>query len=54
MTANVLTPNDNKSALIDIIKTYQPDIFVTLESDQKWQRHLDLLSETTSVRLIIE
>jgi endonuclease/exonuclease/phosphatase (EEP) superfamily protein YafD len=40
ITANVLAPNRNAKALIDLVKSYQPDILVTLESDEWWQSQL--------------
>ncbi|MGO3242996.1 MAG: endonuclease/exonuclease/phosphatase family protein, partial [Halomonas sp.] len=41
LIANVLTPNRQAQPLIDIIKQHQPDIVLTLESDQWWQDQLD-------------
>ena len=46
MTANVLTPNRNADSLIALVHAHQPDILVTLESDQWWQDRLDALSAT--------
>lgn len=43
LTANVLTPNRNASALIKLVRQHQPDILVTLESDQWWQDQLETL-----------
>lgn len=43
MTANVLSPNHNSEGLIELIREYQPDIFVTLESDAWWEERLDVL-----------
>src|SRR5690606_25377861 len=43
LTANVLTPNRKASQLLDMVRQYQPDILVTLESDQWWQDQLDTL-----------
>jgi len=43
LTANVLTPNHNAEGLLALIREHRPDIFVTLESDAWWQRHLDTL-----------
>ncbi|WP_227430012.1 endonuclease/exonuclease/phosphatase family protein [Psychrobacter sp. I-STPA6b] len=40
MVSNVLTPNDNTQALIDKVQQKQPDILMTLESDQKWEQAL--------------
>lgn len=42
MVSNVLTPNEQKQDLVDLVKEKQPDILITLESDQKWQ---DALSQ---------
>lgn len=46
MTANVLTTNRNADSLISLVRTHQPDILVTLESDQWWQDQLDILHDT--------
>lgn len=43
LTSNVLTPNRNAEALIGLVQKYRPDILVTLESDQWWERKLDVL-----------
>jgi endonuclease/exonuclease/phosphatase (EEP) superfamily protein YafD len=43
MTANVLTPNRNVKALIELVRENVPDILVTLESDLWWQAKLDIL-----------
>ncbi|MGD9260179.1 MAG: endonuclease/exonuclease/phosphatase family protein [Desulfobacterales bacterium] len=43
MTANVLTPNRNAKALIELVHENEPDIIVTLESDKWWQSRLDTL-----------
>lgn len=43
MTANVLSPNHNSDGLIALIREFEPDIFVTLESDAWWQERLDVL-----------
>lgn len=43
LTANVLAPNHNAEGLLTLIREHRPDIFVTLESDAWWQRHLDTL-----------
>lgn len=45
MVSNVLTPNDETHKLINLIKQKQPDILITLESDEKWQ---DALNEIES------
>lgn len=46
ITANVLTTNRNARALINQVQTHQPDILVTLESDQWWQDQLQELETT--------
>lgn len=43
MTANVLMPNRNAEALIELVREKAPDIIVTLESDVWWQERLDVL-----------
>ncbi len=40
LTANVLTPNRRADALIALVVKHQPDVLVTLESDQWWQDQL--------------
>lgn len=41
MVSNVLTPNDNTQALVELVKEKQPDILITLESDLKWEKALE-------------
>lgn len=43
LTSNVLTPNRNVDALIDLVRKHKPDVLVTLESDQWWQDNLNVL-----------
>lgn len=43
ITANVLTSNRNMESFLEIIRSNDPDLFVTLESDKKWEEKLDLL-----------
>lgn len=43
LAANVLEPNRNAEGLIALIRQYEPDIFVTLESNAWWQQRLDVL-----------
>lgn len=45
ITANVLTPNRNAQALLELVALHEPDILLTLESDQWWQDQLDTLEE---------
>lgn len=43
ITANVLKTNRNSDKLLALVDQYQPDILVTLESDQWWQDQLNVL-----------
>ncbi len=43
LIANVLTPNENYSGLLSLISDNNPDIILTLESDQSWQDALKIL-----------
>lgn len=46
ITANVLMTNRNARQLLNLVKQYDPDILVTLETNKWWESHLDSLSET--------
>lgn len=41
IVSNVLTPNNNTQALVDLVQEHKPDILITLESDKKWERALE-------------
>lgn len=43
LTSNVLTPNRHSDALISLVREHQPDVLVTLESDQWWEDKLSVL-----------
>lgn len=43
LTSNVLTPNRNADALIDLVNQHKPDVLVTLESDLWWEDKLSVL-----------
>lgn len=43
LTSNVLTHNRNADALLALVREHQPDILVTLESDQWWGDQLAVL-----------
>lgn len=45
ITSNVLQTNKNSAALIALVQQYQPDILVTLESDQWWEGQLAVLEQ---------
>ncbi len=47
ITSNVLMTNRDSTRLLSLIQTHQPDIVITLESDQWWQDRLDTLDEYT-------
>lgn len=46
ITANVLMTNKQASKLIHVVKQYQPDILVTLESDKWWEKALTPIEES--------
>ncbi|GAB3271791.1 endonuclease/exonuclease/phosphatase family protein [Parahaliea aestuarii] len=46
LTANVLTPNRQAHKLVALVEQHQPDILVTLESDQWWEDQLACLELT--------
>ena len=43
LTSNVLATNRNAEPLIELVKKHQPDVLVTLESDQWWEDRLGVL-----------
>ncbi len=43
LTANVLTQNRNTDGLIELVRENNPDVLITLESDEWWQSRLDIL-----------
>lgn len=43
MSSNVLMTNRNSAPLLELIYKHQPDIVITLESDQWWQDQLDTI-----------
>tara|TARA_B100001540_G_scaffold303181_1_gene311521 strand:- start:2489 stop:3586 length:1098 start_codon:yes stop_codon:yes gene_type:complete len=46
LTANVLQSNRNAQALLDLVREYEPDVLVTMESDRWWQERLDQLQDS--------
>lgn len=40
LVSNVLTPNPNKQALIELVNTHQPDMLLALETDTVWEQAL--------------
>lgn len=51
LTSNVLMPNKNYQALIDLVHRHQPDILVTLESNTDWEAALSVLHNDYPYRL---
>jgi endonuclease/exonuclease/phosphatase (EEP) superfamily protein YafD len=43
LTANVLMPNRQSDDLLKLVRRHQPDVLVTLESDEWWESQLDTL-----------
>ncbi len=43
LVSNVLTPNRGAHRLLELVSEHQPDVLVTLESDQWWQDQLEVL-----------
>lgn len=43
LNCNVLMTNRDAGKLLDLVEQYEPDILITLESDQWWQDKLDTL-----------
>ena len=52
VTANVLQSNRQYQPLLNLVREYNPDILVTLESDQHWQAQLDSLADILPYRVI--
>jgi len=51
IVSNVLTPNDQYHLLIAQIEKYQPDIVLTLETDQTWQKQLSQIERDYPYRV---
>ncbi len=45
MASNVLMDNTNYDKLIQLVQKYKPDVLLTLESDEKWQKALKPLEK---------
>ncbi|MEI5640910.1 MULTISPECIES: endonuclease/exonuclease/phosphatase family protein [unclassified Pseudoalteromonas] len=52
ITANVLQNNRQYQPLLSLVREYNPDILVTLESDQHWQAQLDSLTDILPYRVV--
>ncbi|RLZ08398.1 endonuclease [Acinetobacter sp. 2JN-4] len=53
LVANVLTPNDKYDLLLQHIEALQPDIVLTLESDQSWQDALEPIEKDYPYRVAV-
>ncbi|AXQ21115.1 endonuclease [Acinetobacter wuhouensis] len=51
LVSNVLTPNDQYQLLIEHIQKFQPDLVLTLETDQTWQNHLKVIEQDYPYRV---
>ncbi|WP_027126419.1 endonuclease/exonuclease/phosphatase family protein [Gelidibacter mesophilus] len=46
LVSNVLMTNRDYHKLIDLIKLKDPDVFLTLESDEEWEKALDVFADS--------
>ena len=46
LVSNVLTPNKRSDKLLKLVKEKEPDILLTLETDERWEKELSVLEET--------
>lgn len=53
LVSNVLTPNDRYELLLAHIDRLQPDLVLTLESDQKWQQALSRIESDYPYRVAV-
>ena len=51
IVSNVLTPNKKYHLLIEQIERLQPDLVLTLESDQAWERELSIIEKDYPYRV---
>lgn len=51
IVSNVLTPNTKYHLLIDLIQKHQPDLVLTLETDQSWQNELSVIESDYPYRV---
>ncbi len=51
LVSNVLTPNDRYHLLIEHIQKLQPDVVLTLETDQTWQNQLAVIEQDYPYRV---
>ncbi|QDK98895.1 endonuclease [Acinetobacter tandoii] len=53
LISNVLTPNTQHHLLIEQIAKFQPDLILTLETDQRWQQALQVIESDYPYRVPI-
>jgi endonuclease/exonuclease/phosphatase (EEP) superfamily protein YafD len=53
LEANVLMYNSNHEALVSLVKSYRPDIVVTLETDEKWRDGLKELESLYNQHILL-
>lgn len=53
IVSNVLTPNNKYHLLIAEIEKYQPDVVLTLESDEAWQKALGVIEDDYPYRVAV-
>lgn len=53
LVSNVLTPNQDYHKLIEQIQNLKPDLVLTLESDEKWQRALAVIEDDYPYRVAV-
>ena len=51
IVSNVLTPNDKYHLLLEQIEKHQPDLVLTLETDQNWQNQLAVIESDYPYRV---
>ena len=53
IVSNVLTPNSKYHLLIEQIQKHQPDLLLTLETDQNWQNQLAVIEKDYPYRVAV-
>lgn len=53
IVSNVLTPNRKYQKLIDLVNELQPDLLLTLETDQAWQNALSVIEADYPYRVAV-
>ena len=53
IVSNVLTPNRKYQKLINLVNELQPDLLLTLETDQSWQNALSVIEKDYPYRVAV-